>query len=227
MTLTGLKRVAGAGALLCAAALLAGCYSDPNPRDRVFPGAAAAGAPPGWAPPGSANQTNAPGLDAGMGFSTIRVGDPLTISFTDQGALSSMREQQVRVPDSGIITLPFNVRVQAVGKTTTQLEKDIRDAYVPNIFVNLTAIVRTEERTFIVDGEVRQPGQKPYLTEMTVCRAIGAAGGFTEFANRKKVQLRRQNGQKFIINYNKAIDQSELDLPVYPNDHIIVRKSLF
>jgi polysaccharide export outer membrane protein len=93
--------------------------------------------------------------------------------------------------------------------------------------VNLTAIVRTEERTFIVDGEVRQPGQKPYTGEVTVLRAIGTAGGFTEFANRKKVQLRRQNGQRFIVNYNKAIEKPELDLPVYPNDHIIVTKSIF
>src|SRR6185503_2922488 len=113
----------------------------------------------------------------------------------------------VRVPDSGVITLPYNVRVHAAGKSTGQLEQDIREAYVPAYFVNLTAIVTTEERSFIVDGEVRQPGQKPYTGEVTVLRAIGTAGGFTEFANRKKIQLRRQNGQKFIINWNKAIEK--------------------
>jgi protein involved in polysaccharide export with SLBB domain len=224
MTLTGLKRVFGLSALLCGAALLAGCSADPNPGDRVFPPAGAYGAPTGGV---SAGNTNAPGTDPGQGFSILRVGDPITISFADVGALSPMREQRVRIPDSGSITLPFNVRVQAAGKSTGQLEKDIRDAYVPSYFVNLTAIVATEERYFIVDGEVRQAGQKPYSSEMTVCRAIGTAGGFTEFANRKKVQLRRQNGQKFIINYDKATEKAELDLPVYPNDHIIVKKSLF
>jgi polysaccharide export outer membrane protein len=224
MTLTGLKRFSGLSALLSAAALLAGCSSDPNPPERVFPPAGAFGAPTGW---GAAGNTNAPGTDPGQGFSILRVGDPLIISFADLGALSSMREQHVRIPDSGVITLPFNVRVQAAGKSTGQLEKDIRDAYVPAYFVNLTAIITTEERSFIVDGEVRNPGQKPYLGEVTVLRAIGTAGGFTEFANKKKIQLRRQNGQKFIINYNKAIDKPELDLPVYPNDHIIVPQSLF
>ena len=203
--------------------VLAGCSSDPNPSDRVFPNAAP-GAPTGG---GSAGNTNAPGTDPSQGFAMLRVGDPLIISFADLGGLSSMREQHVRIPDSGIITLPFNVRVQAAGKSTSQLEKDIRDAYVPAYFVNLTAIVTIEERTFIVDGEVRKPGQQPYLGEMNVLRAIGAAGGFTEFANRKKIQLRRQNGQKFIINYNKVIDKPELDMPVYPNDHIIVTKSIF
>jgi polysaccharide export outer membrane protein len=223
MTLTELKRFSGLSALLCAAALLAGCSSDPNPSDRVFPPAGAYGAPTGWAATGN---TNAPGTDLGQGFAIVHVGDPITISFADVPPLS-MREQHVRVPDSGVITLPYNVRVQAAGKSTGQLEQDIREAYVPKYFVNLTAIVTTEERSFIVDGEVRNPGQKPYTGEVTVLRAIGTAGGFTEFANRKKVQLRRQNGQRFIINYNKAIEKPELDLPVYPNDHIIVTKSLF
>ena len=222
MTLTGLKRVSTLNALLCAVVLLAGCSSDPNPPTRVFPPAGASGAPTGGT---STGNTNALGTDPGLGFAIVHVGDPITITFAD--VPPSMREQAVRVPDSGIITLPFNVRVQAAGKSTGQLEKDIRDAYVPTYFVNLTAIVRTEERTFIVDGEVRQPGQKPYTGEVTVLRAIGTAGGFTEFANHKNVQLRRQNGQKFVINYDKAIDRPELDLPVYPNDHIIVKKSIF
>lgn len=223
MRLTGLKRFSGLSALLCTVALLAGCnHTDPNPSERIFPPAGAFGAPTGGA---SAGNTNAPGTD--LGFAILRVGDPLTISFQDVPPLS-MRDQRVGIPDSGIITLPFNVRVQAAGKSTGQLEKDIRDAYVPTFFVNLTAIVIVDkDRSYIVDGEVRKPGQQPYVGEMNVLRAIGAAGGFTEFANRRKIQLRRPNGQKFIIDYKKIIEKPELDIPVYPNDHIIVGKSLF
>jgi polysaccharide export outer membrane protein len=222
MILPGLKRFSGLNALLCAAALLAGCASDPNPEARVFPPASAYGAPAGGGPAGN---TNAFGMDEG--FAYLRVGDMMIITFSDVPPLS-MREQQVRIPDSGVITLPYNVRMQAAGKTTSQLEKDIRDAYVPQTFVNLTAIVTLDkDRSFIVDGEVRRPGQQPYVGEMNVLRAIGAAGGLTEFANRRKVQLRRPNGQKFILNYNKIVERPELDMPVYPNDHIIVGKSIF
>jgi polysaccharide export outer membrane protein len=225
MRLTGLECFSGLNALLCAVALLAGCSTDPNPSERVFPPAGAYGAPTVGA---SAGNTNALGTDGG--FALLRVGDMITITFSDvpQFPMGSMREQQVRIPDSGMITLPFNVRMQAAGKTTSQLEKDIRDAYVPKTFVNLTAFVMLDkDRSFIVDGEVRRPGQQPYVGEMNVLRAIGAAGGFTEFANRRKVQLRRPNGQKFIINWNKVLERPELDLPVYPNDHIYVGKSLF
>ena len=213
MTLTGLKRVCRLSALMCAMAELAGCASEPNPPPPTFP-------PTDAGAPGSAV------APAGR-FSQLGVGDLLMISFSDLPMITSLREQQVRIPDSGVITLPHNVRVQAAGKSTSELEKDIRDAYVPSLFITLTASVRTEERSFIVDGEVRQPGQKPYLSEMTVLRAIGVAGGFTEFANKKRIQLRRQNGQRFIINWNKAIERNDLDLPVYPNDHIIVVKTWF
>jgi polysaccharide export outer membrane protein len=213
MTLTGLKRVSTLSALMCAMAVLAGCATEPNPPPPTFP-PNDVGAPGGTAAP------------AGR-FSQLGVGDLLMISFSDLGPLTSLREQQVRIPDSGVITLPHNIRVQAAGKTTSELEKDIRNAYVPILYTTLTAIVRTEERSFIVDGEVRQPGQKPYLSEMTVLRAIGVAGGFTEFANKKRIQLRRQNGQRFLINWHKAIERNELDLPVYPNDHIIVVKTWF
>ena len=98
MTLTGLKRFSGLSVLLCAVALLAGCSSDPNPPDRVFPPAGAYGAPTGGA---LAGNTNA--LDNGQSFSFLRVGDPLTITFTDVNP-SQMREQQVRIPESGVIT---------------------------------------------------------------------------------------------------------------------------
>ena len=217
MILTGRKGIIEWSALLCAVTLLAGCFSNPNPKNRALPIAA----------PGAATATtNPPALGAGEGVAILRVGDPLSIAFSDVPPLT-MQEQRLRIPDSGIITLPYNVHVQAAGKTTGQLEKDIRDAYVPSLFVNLTAIVRTEERAFYVDGEVRQPGRQIYGGEMTVMRAVGQAGGFTDFANRKKIELRRQGGQKFVINYSKALKDSTLDLPVYPNDHIIVNRAWF
>jgi len=214
MTLTGLKRTFAWSLLLCFLIVLAGCASNPNPKERVLTSAR------------SATATNNPAPSAVDGVAFLRVGDPLSIAFADVPPLV-MQEQRLRIPDSGIITLPYNVHVQAAGKTISQLEKDIRDAYVPSLFVQLTAIARTEERAFYVDGEVRQPGRQIYAGQMTVMRAIGTAGGFTDFANRKKVELRRENGQKFLVNYNKALEDPALDLPVYPNDHIIVKKTIF
>lgn len=158
-------------------------------------------------------------------FSRLRVGDLIMISFSD--IEKPPQKQEVNIPDTGVITLPFNVHIKADGKTTTELEKDIRDAYVPSLFVNLTVSVRADQRFYYVDGEVRQSKAWAYFGETTVLRAIANAGGFTEFANRSKIELRRQNGQRFFVNYHKALKDPRLDLPVYPNDHIIVGKSRF
>src|SRR5262245_45381740 len=217
MTLTRLERSSGLALILLVSALLAGCFSDPNPHPRAaFPGET----------PGGPRQTgDSPTLVSRGQFSKLRVGDLIIVNFSDQ--LNPPPRQEVNIPDGGVITLPFNVHVQAAGKTTTELEKDIRDAYVPNLFINLTVTVKTEQRAFFVDGEVKNPGRQLYLGEMTVLRAIGTAGGFTDFANRKNIELRRQNGQNVLVDYNKALKEASLDLPVYPNDHIIVKRHLF
>jgi protein involved in polysaccharide export with SLBB domain len=67
-------------------------------------------------------------------------------------------DQDERIKEDGMINLQFIGAVQAAGKTSGQLQKEIQDAYVPRLFQRLTVTVRTEERMFFVDGEVRSPG---------------------------------------------------------------------
>jgi polysaccharide export outer membrane protein len=164
-----------------------------------------------------------PGVDRRGYSSTLQPGDTIVVTYSDTERPPP--QQILTIPEGGAITLPFDVHVQAAGKSTFQLEKDIRDAYVPTIFVKLTATVKPERRAFYVDGEVKQPGRQEYIGEMTVLRAIGTAGGFTEFANRKKIQVRR-GGQPFFVNWYKALDDLAKDPPVYPNDHIIVKRTI-
>lgn len=212
--------MAGLASLLSVAILTAGCASDINPPKRVeFPIGSAANPKP--MPAGSI------GVAAGPSdtYSKLRVGDLIIVTFSDQ--VNPPPRQELNIPDTGFVTLPYNVKVQAVGKTTTELERDIRDAYVPAIFVSLTVTVRTDMRSFFVDGEVKQPSRHNYVGVMTVLRAITTAGGFTDFANRKKIELRRQDGQRFFINWKAALNDPSLDLPVYPNDQIIVHRGIF
>ena len=163
-----------------------------------------------------------PGVDSGYS-STLRPGDTIIITFSDTERPPS--QQILTIPEGGVITLPFDVHVTAAGRNTFQLEKEIRDAYVPGMFVKLTATVKPERRAFYVDGEVKQPGRQEYIGEMTVLRAVGTAGGFTEFAKRKQIEVRR-GGQRFAVNWYKALDDPAQDPPVYPNDHIIVKRSV-
>jgi polysaccharide export outer membrane protein len=201
--------------LLAVGLSLTGCSTlDPNPPNRfvfeeervtegVFPGS---------------------GTGAGRYSSILRPGDLIAIAFSDVD--KPPPPLTINVPESGVITLPFNVHVQAMGKSTPELEKDIRDSYVPNIYVTLTVSVKVERRAFFVDGEVKAPGRLEYVGEITTLRALSTAGGFTDFANRKKIEVRRSGGHRFVVNWYDALKDQNKDLPIYPGDHIIVMRKV-
>jgi protein involved in polysaccharide export with SLBB domain len=157
--------------------------------------------------------------------SSLRVGDFVTITFADTP--NPILPQKLQIGEEGTLTLPLNVRVQAVGKSPRALEQEIRSEYVPRYYRFLTVTVQTEQRAYFVGGEVKLANRFPYIGEMTVLRAIQSAGDFTDFANRKKIELIRENGKRYQINWNKAIKDPTLDLPVYPNDQIIVHKRIW
>ena len=209
-------RIVGTLGVIAALALVSGCESSPNPSGRYKFTSIGYGS----------SATNRAGQSAENRLSRVLMGDWLTISFTDVPP-PGLLEQRVQVPADGMITLPHNVQIKAADKTTSELEREIRAAYVPGIFVQLTAAVKTEQRVFFVDGEVRTPSRLPFVGEMTLLRAIGTAGGFTDFANKKRVEIRRQNGEKIVVNWFEALDDPDLDPPIFPNDYIVVRRKKF
>jgi polysaccharide export outer membrane protein len=180
------------------------------------------------AAPFTPGATKPPGLDsaepATEGSSLLRVGDSISVTFID--VPTPMQEVKTTITEEGKVTsLPFGVIVQGAGKTPSQVQDAIHDALVPKYFVRLTASVKTAEfRYYFVGGEVKIPNRQIYQGDMTVLRAIDTAGGFTDFASRKNIELRRANGGKFTINYYKAQENPKLDLPVYANDKITVQK---
>lgn len=194
---------------------LTGCETaGPNPKE-------------GYHFPGDSSAAPVPAPIAPMQSSVLRVNDMISITFSDVPSQQALTEVRSRIPASGVLTLHYNVQVTAAGKTIPELEKEIREAYVPRLFKQLTAIVRSEERFFFVGGEVKTPSRYPLQADLTVLRAIDAAGGFTDFANRRKIELRRENGQRFLIDERKAKENPVLDMPVLANDHIYVKRSIF
>lgn len=203
-------------ALVVTALLSSGCFSDPNPQTRYFPEENNA------RPTAGTTNVTTPAVALGADeVSKLVVGDLIVVSFSDVPP-PGLLEIRTRIPADGMITLHYNVRVKALGKTIDELQRDIRNAYVPSLYVNLTAVVKTDERVYFVGGEVRIPNRQVYQASMTVLRAIDTAGGFTDFANKKKIELRRANGEVFVIDWFKASKNPRLDLQVLPNDHITV-----
>jgi protein involved in polysaccharide export with SLBB domain len=157
----------------------------------------------------------------------FRIGNSLTITFMDTPTPIPPFEGKIK--EDGTITLTLNQTFKADGKTRGELEKDIRERYVPNYFKYLTVTVKQDVNTqwYYVYGEVRTPDRRIYNSRMTVLKAIVSAGGFTDFANKKNVQLTRLDGRTQIVNCVKAQTKPTLDPEVYPGDTILVRRRLW
>ena len=207
------------------AAVLTGCQSSQYAFEKVPPGGSTNNAPvlstasPVNAP-GVTNRQQAPLRDR------LSPGNRIIITFSGNPNAPGKHEEKVR--EDGFISPPLLGRlVKASDRTVGELQEELQNLYVPAFFKSLTVTVTTEERFFYVGGEVKSPGRLLYLSEMTVMKAIQSAGDFTEFARKTRVQLIRANGRKETINCNKAMTNHKLDLPVYPDDQIIVPKRPF
>jgi len=154
----------------------------------------------------------------------LRVGDSLAITYSDTPVLIPASE--ARINDDGKITLMQNHTFDAAGKTCTMLANEIRDAYVPSYFVNMTVNVMHlgQSQFFYVRGEVKAPGRLIYTGPITVTQAIAACGDFTDFANKKTVELIRIDGRKQKLDCLKAVREPKLDPEVFPGDTIVVHR---
>lgn len=203
--------------LLWAALVLGGCSSASNPilfSDNPQP-------PPGSVAAIASAETPAGGSTAAR----FQVGDTVTVDYS--GTNDKIPENVQTVTEDGTITLPFIGLVRAAGLTTGELQQKVHDLYVPKYYTELTVNVSGQQRVYYVGGEVKQPGRLLYSGETTVTKVIQSAGDFTDFANRKKVQLIRNNGQVIIVNCIKALKDPSLDPPVYPGDQIQVPRRIW
>ena len=137
--------------------------------------------------------------------------------------------RSVPVRPDGKISLPLLNDVQAAGLTPAQLASQITDSlkkFVTNPQVTVIVSAINSQRVYIL-GEVNRAGAYPLLPQMTVLQALSSAGGFTQFANPKKIYvMRTSNGkqEKYPFNYNDVIKgkQSDENIVLKPGDTIVI-----
>jgi len=155
---------------------------------------------------------------AGEGHYTLDSGDRLRIVVFGQDGLTN----SYLVSASGHIAMPLIGTVAARGLTTDQLASRIsaklREGFIrePHVAVEIEAY-----RPFFILGEVTQPGQYPYVANMTAETAVAIAGGFTPRAARNSVILNRNY-------YGRQIRMAvPLTFPLRPGDTISVQERWF
>jgi len=116
-------------------------------------------------------------------------GDKLRVFVYAQPSLSRL----YAIDSEGFISVPLIGNVLARGKTTRDLEGAIK-ARLGVQFVrdpHVTVDIQ-QHRPFFILGEVKAAGQYPYVGGLTVDAAVAIAGGYSERANERKVQITRR-----------------------------------
>ena len=134
----------------------------------------------------------------------------------------------VPVRPDGIISLPLVNDIRAAGLTPIELRQQVTQRlaeFIPSPEVSV--IVREVHSVKVaVLGAVRMPGHYEVNSAATVLELIARAQGLTEFADRGRIVVLRQNGKatkRIPFNYRKVAEGSEQDnFVVQPGDIIVV-----
>jgi polysaccharide export outer membrane protein len=142
----------------------------------------------------------------------------------------------VPVRPDGKISTPLVEDMVAVGKTPTNLARDIEKAlsvYVKSPQVNVIVTVPASVFSQIkVIGQVRHPQALPYRDGMTVLDAILAVGGLGQFAagNRSRL-VRVVNGKtlEVTIKLESLVNSGDMkqNLALKPGDVLVVPETRF
>lgn len=144
--------------------------------------------------------------------------------------------QHLRVNDNGELEVPYIGLVPASGKSCKELAYNVKGALEREYYYHATVIIavdRVSEKSrgkVYVYGSVKGQGPQeiPADETYTVSKAIIRAGGFGDFADKKKIKLTRKSGDTVIVNLKRVIEEghTDEDVVVGPDDQIYVPQRL-
>jgi len=142
----------------------------------------------------------------------------------------------VPVRPDGKISIPLVEDMVAVGKTPSQLARDVEAAlstYVKSPKVNIEVLTALSVYSRVqVIGQVKEPTALPYHQGMTVLEALLGAKGMTQFAAGNRARISRTvNGkqQNIRVKLNALVNDGDLsqNLPLQPGDVLVVPETRF
>lgn len=169
----------------------------------------------------------------------LRVGDKISFQILeDRDAPKSLL-----VTDSGELDVPYVGRVAAADRTCKQLAAELKAMLEKDYYYRATVIISLDTANRLLGrvyvwGQVRNQGPIDIAVNenLTAGKAILRAGGFGDFANKKKVRVVRAGGpggeaagkQTFELNMVDILEsgKTEKDIILQPDDFIIVPSRL-
>ena len=163
------------------------------------------------------------GTDDGAVY-RLKKGDPVVVNL--RGIPNALVVEDI-IDENGFITLPYLNSVDAIGKTSSELEIFIHDLYVPDFYRYITVnVLIPTQRSYYVRGAVKAPGRFVFSAGMSLLQAITTAGGYTDFSNPKKVRILRGDNTS-LYNMREIEKRPEMDVSIEPGDVIVVPEKIW
>jgi polysaccharide export outer membrane protein len=135
----------------------------------------------------------------------------------------------VTVRPDGKISLPLIGDVQAAGISAMQLNAEITERLKkyykepPQVSV---IVQQVNSYAIYILGEVKSPGKYLVKSGTTFLQVITLAGGFTEFASKNKIMVRRKSGESseaiMSVRYGDIVAGEQRNVMMLPGDTILV-----
>lgn len=147
---------------------------------------------------------------------SIQAGDLLRVEVLEDSTIN----REVLVAPDGYITVPLGGNIRVAGASLPEAERRVRSALESNFATPPTVVVSLlqlrdvpapapDPDNIFVIGEVNNPGAIAIEDGITLLQTLALAGGVTDFAAVKRIQLRRvENGTERVyrLNYQSVLD---------------------
>ena len=150
--------------------------------------------------------------------------DVLLIYVWQEESLTRM----VPVRIDGKISLPLVNDIRAEGLTPFQLKNALTEklkGFLENPTITVTVMEANSYKAYVT-GEVNRPDVYPIRSKITLVKLIIMAGGFTEWADQKRILIiSKENGaeKRITVNYKDIIEGQAPDVLIKPGDVIVVK----
>lgn len=142
---------------------------------------------------------------------------------------------QVPVRPDGKVTTPLVDDVPALGKTPTQLARDLEKAlakYIrdPVVTVMVTTFVGPSTEQIRVIGEATKPQVIAYRKNMSVLDVMIQVGGLTDFADGNAASIFRvADGKSYSVRLRDLVKRGDIsaNVDMRPGDILIIPQSWF
>ncbi|EIV8638001.1 polysaccharide export protein [Vibrio parahaemolyticus] len=148
----------------------------------------------------------------------LDTGDTISVQVYGEEDLSI---KNILITSDGYFDYPYLGRIKAINKTPKQLKYEIETGLKGGYLINPKVMVTINYfRLFYVNGEVRKPGGFEYRPGLTIEKAIALAGGLTDRASRKSINLTKHKT-------GKTVEGVSMQRTVEPGDIVFIDQSFF